>query len=185
MKISYVGKNLGNINGRNKDDVGWGSNIPEFTPEQIKDFSHVFKFLNKKDRDILYLIFVTRLKQNSVQKILDRSQPSLCYDIKRIKKRLQFIYYLLSVFDLYLDFIKNKSQKYDDESLAILTLMFYTTSLTHTANILNQPQIKIRYKFEKAIKQLEINQDWEMYEIFSYIRSNLNIIKRFYKEDSY
>lgn len=183
MKISYVGRNLGNINLKNKDDVGWGNNIPEFTLEQIHDFSHVFKFLNNKDRDILYLIFVTRLKQNSVQRILNRSQPSLCYDIKRIKKRLQFIYYLHSVLDVFLDFLENRSSTYEPEMVEIMTLMFYTTSLTHTANILKQPQIKIRYKFEKSIKLLEENQDWGVYEIFSYIRTNLNIIKRFYKAE--
>ncbi len=181
MKISYVGKNLGNLNVKNKQELGWGSSIPEFTTEQIKDFGHVFKFLNKKDRDILYLIFVSRLKQNSVQKILNRSQPSLCYDIKRIKKRLQFIYYLYSIFDIFIDFMENHSSEYEPEMVSILTLMFYTTSLTHTANILGQPQIKVRYKFEKAIRKLEQNQHWEMYEVFSYIRANLNIIKRFYK----
>ncbi len=181
MKISYVGENLTSINKKSKDDLGWGSSIPEFTQEQIKDFGHIFKFLNNKDRDILYLIFVTRLKQNSVQKILNRSQPSLCYDIKRIKKRLQFIHYLYTVMDGFVDFVENNSKEYDEETIEILTLMFYTTSLTHTAYILKQPQIKTRYKFEKAIRQLEEKQAWEMYELFSFIRNNLNIIKRFYK----
>ena len=34
-----------------------------------------------------------RKKQKDVQRILGRSQPSLCYDIKRIRRRLKFIFY--------------------------------------------------------------------------------------------
>jgi hypothetical protein len=158
------------------------SSLPSFSAEQAKEFGHIFKFLNNKDRDILFLMFISRLKQNHVQKILNRSQPSLCYDIRRIRKRLQFIHYLHQIRDIYLNFLDIKGAMYDPEILEILTLMFYTTSLTCTSKILRQQQIKIRYKYEKAIKQLEKNKHWDVYEIFSFIHDNLNIVRRFYKK---
>lgn len=179
MRINYASNTVENLS---KGELKVGP-IPEFSVEQVKEFKHIFKYLNKKDRDILYLIFVSRLKQKAVQRILDRSQPSLCYDIKRIKKRLKFIYYLNDVLDEFIEFMENHATEYEPEMVEILTLMFYTTSLTHTAKVLDQPQIKVRYKFERTLQMLEMDQQWAMYELFDVIRHNLNIIKRFDKEE--
>jgi hypothetical protein len=154
-----------------------------FSSEQIQEYNSIFRFLNEKDRDILFLIFVAQKKQSAVQQIMRRSQPSLCYDIQRIKKRLQFICYLNSVFDVFLDFVENHSQDYDKESKDILTAMFYTTSLTQSSEVLDQPQIRIRYKFDKLLRKMESLQQWEILEIFQAIRNNLNIVRRMYKPE--
>lgn len=177
MRIRYIGHNIETIRNTRYEVA----DIPKFTADQVKDFRPVFRFLNDKDRDILYLIFVARKKQSAVERILSRSQPSLCYDIKRIRKRLQFICYLQSVFDIYLDFLQEKALNYTDEELEIMTLMFYSTSLTQTARLMGMPQIRVRYRFDKILRKMEKLEHWEVYEIFLTIRTNLNIVKRIYK----
>jgi hypothetical protein len=65
--------------------------------------------------------------------------------------------------------------------LEILVAMFYTTSFTCTAKILRKTQLYVRYRFEKALRQMEMLEQWDVYEIFFTIRSNLNIVRRIYK----
>jgi len=158
------------------------SDLPNFNVDQVRDFKHIFSFLNEKDRDILYLIFVSGKKQQDVQRILSRSQPSLCYDIKRIRKRLRFIFYLHSVFDIFLQFIVQYEEYFTPHELEVLTLMFYTSSFTMTASILDITQVKVRYSFDKCLRKMEEFEMWEVYEMFVVIRSNLNLIKRVYQE---
>lgn len=181
MKIRYIGKNIELLTDRRRERR---SSDYSFTPEQLRDFYPVLRFLNDKDRDILYLIFVSKKKQNAVESILRRSQPMLCYDIRRIRQRLQFICYLHQVFDIFADFLENRANLYDQETLAILTLMLYTTSLTQAAVLLDKPQIRVRYRFDKALQQMIDLEHWDVYEIFSAIRSNLNIVRRTYKRTS-
>jgi DNA-directed RNA polymerase specialized sigma subunit len=151
-----------------------------FTVDQVREFKPILSFLNDKDRDILFLIFVSRKKQKDVQKILDRSQPSLCYDIKRIRRRLKFISYLYSVFDIFLNFLKVKREHFNSFELAVLTLMFYTSSFTQTSKIMRVSQVKVRYTYNKCLIRMKELRMWEFYEIFMVIHSNLNIIKRVY-----
>lgn len=169
-------ENLGQTKDKHEESV-----VQCFTIEQVRNFKPIFCFLNGKDRDILYLIFVSRKKQKDVQEILQRSQPSLCYDIKRIRRRLRFIYYLDSVFDIFLDFLTNRSSIFTHEELEILTLMFYTSSFTQTAEIMRTSQVRVRYTYDKCVQRMEQMEQWDIYEIFSIIRENLNIIKRCYK----
>lgn len=184
MKISYVGQIVENISG-DMTICCPKNDLPVFTPQQVRDWKPVFRFLNEKDRDILYLIFVSRKKQKEVQRILGRSQPSLCYDIRRIRSRLKFIHYLNLVSDIFLSFVEDKRRwqelGFDAETIEILTMMFYTTSYTHTAEILGKKQINVRYLFCRTLKRLEELELWEIYEIFDNIRCNLNIVKRIYR----
>lgn len=175
MKIKYVGEGIETISSEIERDTGLVLN-----DEDVEVFKEVFKFLNNKDRDILYLVFISGKSQSSVQKIMNRSQPSLCYDVKRIKRRLQFICYLHSVYDIFVDFLAEDYDWCSPEVLEVLTLMFYTTSYTHSAKVTDQEYLKIRYRFDKAIITLEEKKMWSVYEIFASIRENLNIIKRFY-----
>ena len=157
--------------------------IPKFTVKQIKSFKPILRFLNEKDRDILFLIFVSSKKQKDVQAIIERSQPSLCYDIKRIRKRLKFITYLLSVVDIFESFIDSCGFNFTDEDREIMTLMFFTSSFTMTSEIIGISQVRVRYAFDKCLNKLEKEKIWEVYEIFVIIRNNLNIIKRAYARD--
>ena len=176
--IRYIGKRIEDVSKPGEE----GAVSQHFTVEQVREFKPILSFLNDKDRDILFLIFVSRKKQKDVQRILCRSQPSLCYDIKRIRRRLKFISYLYSVFDIFLNFVRGKKENFTQQEMAIMTLMFYTSSFTLTARIMDTSQVKVRYTYNKCLKRMEDLGIWEPYEIFIVIRSNLNIIKRVYQK---
>ena len=192
--IKYIGKHIENVSKQNEEE---GSSSPYFSIDQARMFRPIFGYLNEKDRDILYLIFVSRKKQKDVQRILGRSQPSLCYDIKRIRKRLKFIVYLHSVFDIFLNFIRSEEGRREQlgpvenqdeilftaEELEILALMFFTSSFTQTSRKMKISQVKVRYAYNKCLKRMELLELWEAYEIFTVIRNNLNIVKRTYRSD--
>jgi DNA-directed RNA polymerase specialized sigma subunit len=159
------------------------SDLPYFTIEQARQFKSLFGFLNEKDRDILYLIFVSRKKQKDVQWILNRSQSSLCYDIKRIRRRLKFISYLHNVFDIFLNFIRAEEERrararlreksseeqetdfvnecFSAQEIEVLTLMFYTSSFTLTAKIMRVSQVKVRYIYNRCLRRIEEIAMWE------------------------
>lgn len=179
--VSYIGQQVESIR---PGSGGEESTLPYLSVEQVRAFRSVFGFLNDKDRDILYLIFVSRKKQKDVQRILNRSQPSLCYDIKRIRRRLRYIFYIHSVFDIFVRFVEEKSTFFTPEEMEILTLMFYTSSFTVTAEMMGLSQVRTRYAYNKCLRRMEALEMWEPYEIFMVIRENLNAIRRTYKGDS-
>ena len=181
MMIRYVGESIENVPNRSMPESQ--GVIPHFDVEQIRSFRPILSFLNEKDRDILFLIFVSSKKQKDVQRIIERSQPSLCYDIKRIRMRLKFIFYLHSVFDLFEDFIARRGIEYfNSEEREILTLMFYTSSFTLTSKIMGISQVRVRYAYDKCLRRLEYLKMWDVYEIFVIVRANLNIVKRVYED---
>lgn len=176
MRIKYIGNYIEHLKNDSFVDYCY------FDVDAIKNNSSVFKYLNNKDRDILLLIFASKKKQKAVQRIMSRSQPSLVYDIKRIKERVEFIAYLRKVYDVFRDFLLYRSCEYSDFTINVLILMYYTSSYTHSANVLNCPQIYVRNVFEKSLKQMCKLKHWDIYEIFSLISNNKNVIKRVYKK---
>jgi hypothetical protein len=164
--------------------------LPYFDVEHIRSFKNIFAFLNDKDRDILFLIFVSRKKQKDVQRILKRSQPSLCYDIKRIRRRLKFIFYIHSVLDEFLVFLgsvaeENRGRKAEgmppvmtEEEMGMLTLMLYTSSFTMAASMLGVSQVRVRYVYNKCLRRIWEAERYDMYEVFNIIRRELNIVRR-------
>lgn len=177
--IRYIGSHIENVQA--KDVVDEGREPQHFTVDQVRSFRGIFGFLNPKDRDILYLIFVSQKQQKDVLRILSRTQSSLAYDIKRIRRRLRFIFYLHSVFDIFLNFIQSKTEYFTQEEMEILTLMFYTSSFTLTSEIMDISQVRVRYAYNKCLRHMEELQMWDAYEIFMVIRSNLNIVRRVYR----
>lgn len=175
--ISSVGRRIEGVRRQEESD---GAELPYFTVEQARQFKPLFKFLNEKDRDILYLIFVSKKRQKDVQWILGRSQPSLCYDIQRIRRRLKFIFYLHNVFDIFLNFVCAEEERrmkaemsgterkelddtdidyanyyFSAHEMEVLTLMFYTSSFTLTARVLGVSQVKIRYIYNRCLRRIE------------------------------
>lgn len=180
IQVSYVGGDVENF----KDISVEGESEQFLTVENVKYFRSLFSFLNPKDRDILYLIFLSRKKQTEVQEILERGQSSLCYDIKQIRKRLKCISYLKSVSDIFVEFIeKEASQYFNEQEKAILTMLFFSTSYICTAETLKMSQVKVSSTFEKCLERLLSQKIWPMYEIFYTIKENLNIVKRTYRRN--
>lgn len=177
--VRFIGKEQ--IENIQKKDDGGRRSMPTFTADQARSFRGILRFLNDKDRDILYLMFVSKKKQKDVLKILGRTQSSLAYDIKRIRRRLKFIFYLNSVFDIFMNFIHSQKEYFTPEEMEILTLMFYTSSFTLTSEIMEVSQVRVRYSYNKCLRHMEELEMWNAYEIFMVIRSNLNTVRRVYK----
>lgn len=178
--ITYVGSTIETIKGERIEET----ESQYFDPDQVVGFRQAFSFLSDKDRDILYLIFVSRKKQMEVKKILKRSQPSLCYDIKKIRHRLKYIFYIFSNFDIFLEFLSTRA--YDiltSEEIGVLTSLLYTTSFTLASYVSGYSQVKIRCMFKQGLDKLKANQIWDMYEFFSTVGENQNSLKRVHKYD--
>lgn len=179
--ITYIGNAIETIKGSSLEPMA----NQFFEPEQVAGFRQVFSFLNDKDRDILYLFFVSRKKQMDVKRIIGRSQPSLCYDIKKIRHRLKYIFYIFSNFDIYLDFLETKAHEIlTPQEICVLTSLMYTSSFTLSSDITGFSQVKIRYTFKTCIDKLKENKIWDMYELFTTISDNQNSLKRIHKCDT-
>ena len=148
-----------------------------FTLEDYHRLPHIVSFLNLRDRDLLLLMHVLDCKQSDVAEMIDIKQPLVSYDCKMLKKRLKFAYYLNGNFDLYITWLRERSHLYDGEVIGILTLMYYTTSLQMTAEMLCILEAKVRYYFKKTLKELLVN-DETIYPLFKKISENFNLIRR-------
>ena len=156
--------------------------IVRFTPDHVHLYWQLFKFLNGKDRDVLYLFFIAGKKQKDVMAILNRSQPGLCYDIRVIRRRLKFIFYMNCIYDIYADFLDSEQRNnvFEENEIEVLTAMFHTTSYTLASKITGKSQMTVRSLFSRCLLKMRKNKLWEIYEIFSAIRENLNVLKRVY-----
>ena len=182
-KIKYYGKLLDELNLGSKEDQQ--ERIPTvLTEDDFPFLSDIFNFLNNKDKDILYLIFISGKTQTDLVRILHRSQPSLSYDIKRIKDRVRFICYLHSQFGTFIKWLKNATDNFSPEEVMVLTLMYYTTSFSQSSRVSRLKPTRIRYIFDKALKRLE-EVDPLMFEFFVNIRNNLNVVRRVYLRASH
>lgn len=176
MSVNFIGRKIDGISNSYKQEGAFSSQ--RLSPGQARSYERMTSWLNDKDRDVLYLIFVSGKKQKEVEDLLNRSQPCLCYDIKRIRKRLRLIYYLQSEIDVLLTMLRENRDKFTTEELDILTAMYYTTSFTMSAKVLNLPQVRIRYLYDKCLRRMVKLQLWPEYEIFSIIRHSLNGVRR-------
>ena len=150
------------------------------TEQDVPPLANIINFLNHKDKDIFFLIFVSNKTQTDLVRLLRRSQPSLSYDIKRIKERIQFICYLHRTFPVFIEWLETRAWKQlEPIQVMILTLMFFTTSFSQSARVSAIKPTKVRYIFNKARKRLQDSEP-ELYHIFTTIRNNLNLVKRVY-----
>jgi hypothetical protein len=177
-KEKSYGKLLEELQFATKEDFHEKSPVI-LTENDIPFLSDIFNFLNNKDKDILYLIFISGKTQTDLVKILNRSQPSLSYDIKKIKNRIKFICYLHSQFSIFMDWLERADEHFTPEEIMILTLMYYTTSFSQSSSVSRQKPTKIRYIFDKALQKMK-KVDEPMFHFFKNIRKNLNIIRRMY-----
>ena len=178
--ITYVGSAIETIKGGKIEET----ESQYFDPEQVVGFRQAFSFLSDKDRDILYLIFVSRKRQMEVKKILKRSQPSLCYDIRKIRYRLKYIFYVFSNFDSFVKFLQTTALEIlTEEEICVLTSLLYTTSFTMASFVSGYTQVKIRCLFKQSLDKLKEHKIWDMYEFFSTVGENQNSLKRVHKYD--
>lgn len=179
MRVHYYGKLLEELKLSSKQDVIDSAPIV-LSEDDVPQLTSIFNFLNNKDRDILFLIFVSAKTQTDIVNILHRSQPSLSYDIRRIKERIRFICYLHSFFSDFIEWLQAGASDYQSEQVIVLTLMYFTTSFSQSSRVSGIKPTRIRYIFDKSLTQLQEQNETRMYELFSLIRSNLNTVRREY-----
>jgi len=156
--------------------------VLQLEPEDIKRNENIFRFLNDKDRDILYLVFVAKKKQQCISRILRCSQPLLVYNIRRIKERVRFIAYLREVYDVFVDFVETRLSQYTPDMAKVLVLMYYTTSYTLTGRIIgSMKQFDVKYIFDRSLERMRLLKHWDAYELFSAVHRNKGKVKRVHK----
>ncbi|MBR4316790.1 MAG: hypothetical protein IKP65_07520 [Alphaproteobacteria bacterium] len=110
--------------------------------------------------------------------ILNKSQPAVSYDVTRIKKQLNFIIKFISCIDDFIVFItdpENKMKTFDKE---MLTIFLYSTSIIKTSRLLGINNITCRSHLNTIVKKLLSTGDENIYNLFKYVLSNLNNIKK-------
>jgi hypothetical protein len=188
MKIKLYGKLLEELKLLDKTSVY--DTLPTLLNDQdAVSLVNILSFLNNKDRDILFLTFINGKAQTDIMQLLKRSQPSLSYDIKRIRERVGFICKLLSYFNDFMTFLSSEqARQMPSEQVMVLTLMYFTTSFSQAARITGLKPTRIRYVFDKLVNdtpncQAPIKQldEPRLTELFTHIRQNLNAVRRSYR----
>jgi hypothetical protein len=177
VKMSYTGSSVDVLR---SDDTELGKPSYYITPDEARSLRRVFSFLNDKDTDVLCLIFVAQKRQMDVCRLLGRKQPSLVYDIGRIRKRIRFITYINEAIDVFMDFLVRErgAGNYSDDELAVMTAMIYTTSFTTAGSVLGMNTMRTRTLMKKSMQTAINLEHWDIYEILQSIYDNLNIIRR-------
>ena len=174
---------VGRINQNWQEEKIDGEIAADYAPvilslRDMYDSPHIYNFLNLEDRDLLIMCHSLGLTQCEIMEATKLSQPLICYQLKRLKKRLEFAMYLNDNFDLYILWLQERSKYYDSKHVAVLTAMYYTTSFTDSKNVINLSQNEMLHLFDLILDNLKANKE-SIYSLFAKINENLRIIKRY------
>lgn len=180
IKIKYYGKLLEELKLATRGESQ--ELMPTIlTEEDVPRISKILNFLNNKDKDILFLIFISGKTQTDLVRLINRSQPSISYDINKIKERIQFICELHNSFDMFTVWLQNHSGGFKAEQVMILSLMYFTSSFSQSARVLKLKPTRVRYVFDKTLKEMgDEEEHHEIKDLFLKIRNNLNKLRREY-----
>ena len=168
--------------------AGYRNDEPELEPtydrsgytnwEINEHLESYFRFFGSNDMEIIYLYFLSRKRQEEIMTILGKSQPAVSYDVTRIREQMQFVVRILSMLDDFIMFITDPANKMRTDDKEMLTIFFYSTSIVKTSRILGINNITCRSHLNTLINRLKAQGHTEMYEMFRYIMTNLNHIKK-------
>ena len=159
-------------------------NRDSYTNWEVNEYlGNYFRFFGQKDMDIIYLYFLSGKKQEDLVKILRKSQPAISYDVARIKEQIDFVIKLMSSIDDFIMFIVDDDNKLNTYDREMLTLFFYSTSIVKTSRLMGINNITCRSHLNTVVNRLLANGHVDMYNLFKYIMSNLNNIKKYVPRD--
>ena len=159
-------------------------NRDSYTNWEVNEYlGNYFRFFGQKDMDIIYLYFLSGKKQEDLLKILRKSQPAISYDVTRIKEQIDFVIKLMSSIDDFIMFIVDDDNKLNTYDREMLTLFFYSTSIVKTSRLMGINNITCRSHLNTVVNRLLANGHVDMYNLFKYIMSNLNNIKKYVPRD--
>lgn len=169
--------------------AGYKCDECEITESAIRDsYSNIevneylgnyFRFFGQKDMDIIYLYFLSGKKQEDLVQILGKSQPAISYDVTRIKQQMDFVIKLVSSLDDFIMFVVDDNNGLNAYDREMLTLFFYSTSIVKTSRLMGISNITCRSHLNTIVNRLLANGHIDMYNLFKYIMSNLNSIKKY------
>lgn len=144
--------------------------------------STLFKFLGKRDLDLVYMYYYLGKTQKELSEIFGQTQPAVFYSVKKIKKKLDFITYLLSVVDEFIYFLVNDADQFNKSGVDILVMLFFSTSFTKTSKTLGVNQITCRNRFDHVMNELKEKEYDDIVAIFDEILKNLNMVRKTLKK---
>lgn len=155
-------------------------NRDSYTNWEVNEYlGNYFRFFGQKDMDIIYLYFLSGKKQEDLVRILGKSQPAISYDVTRIKEQIDFVIKLVSSIDDFVMFIVDDDNRLNTYDREMLTLFFYSTSIVKTSRLMGINNITCRSHLNTVVNRLLTNGQVDMYNLFKYIMSNLNNIKKY------
>ena len=164
----------------NEMEIAEKVNRDSYTNWEVNEYlGNYFRFFGQKDMDIIYLYFLSGKKQEDLVKILEKSQPAISYDVTRIKEQIDFVIRLVSSIDDFIMFIVDDDNKLNTYDREMLTLFFYSTSIVKTSRLMGINNITCRSHLNTVVNRLLSNGHVDMYNLFKYIMSNLNNIKKY------
>ena len=164
----------------NEMEIAEKVNRDSYTNWEVNEYlGNYFRFFGQKDMDIIYLYFLSGKKQEDMVKILGKSQPAISYDVTRIKEQIDFVIRLVSSIDDFIMFIVDDDNKLNTYDREMLTLFFYSTSIVKTSRLMGINNITCRSHLNTVVNRLLTNGHVDMYNLFRYIMSNLNNIKKY------
>lgn len=168
----------------NEMEIAEKVNRDSYTNWEVNEYlGNYFRFFGQKDMDIIYLYFLSGKKQEDLVKILRKSQPAISYDVARIKEQIDFVIKLMSSIDDFIMFIVDDDNKLNTYDREVLTLFFYSTSIVKTSRLMGINNITCRSHLNTVVNRLLANGHVDMYNLFKYIMSNLNNIKKYVPRD--
>ncbi len=164
----------------NETEIAEKASRDSYTNWEVNEYlGNYFRFFGQKDMDIIYLYFLSGKKQEDLVKILGKSQPAISYDVTRIKEQIDFVIKLVSSIDDFIMFIVDDDNKLNTYDREMLTLFFYSTSIVKTSRLMGINNITCRSHLNTVVNRLLANGYVDMYNLFKYIMSNLNNIKKY------
>ena len=155
-------------------------NRDSYTNWEVNEYlGNYFRFFGQKDMDIIYLYFLSGKKQEDLVRILGKSQPAISFDVTRIKEQIDFVIKLVSSIDDFVMFIVDDDNRLNTYDREMLTLFFYSTSIVKTSRLMGINNITCRSHLNTVVNRLMTNGHVDMYNLFKYIMSNLNNIKKY------
>lgn len=147
--------------------------------EQSNHISDFLRFINYVDCDIVYFSFLSGKKQCDIGKILGKTQPAISYDINRIKKQIDFVYFFYSTVDEFVAFLQSDNGLTAEEC-DLLLVLFYCSSIAKTSKVIGYHQITCRNRLAKIFSILRKDHP-NIHSMIKYSLAKFNKIKKTYR----
>lgn len=154
------------------------------TSEIEENLDDYFRFFSKIDMDLIYMYFIGDKTQVDLQNIFDKTQPAISCTVDRIHRQIGTIIKIQGMMDEFVDFISDPNNKLSYRDRDILLILFYSTSIAKTSQIIGISTMVCRARIADALKTVKETGHQKIYEYFLFIMENLNKVKKGVSDDA-